>query len=85
MADVAAAELVNAESDLSHRYDQHGSYYPGLVKFIAGLPDNDPELARVGALLVIYDRGPGRWPDINCLVSSIRYGEADDLVGQFWS
>lgn len=66
MADVAAARAWLTQSLTSpHRYDQHGSFYPGLVKFIAGLPDNDPELARVGALLVTYDRGPGRWPDIS--------------------
>lgn len=42
-----------------------GEYHRAIARYVAGLPDSDPELARVAGLLDTYDHGPGRRPDIS--------------------
>jgi hypothetical protein len=62
--DVAEAREWLTEN-LTGRLNEHSQYYAGFLAYIRRLPDNDPELARTAALLVTYDRDPGRRPDIS--------------------
>lgn len=64
MKDAAEAKEWLTEN-LTNRSNEHSQYYAGLVEYVRRLPDNDPELARAVSLLVTYDRGPGRRPDIS--------------------
>jgi hypothetical protein len=67
MADVAEARawLTENLADPERTHRPGADYYPGVVTYIAGLPDDDVELDRVTALLDSYDHGPGRRPDIS--------------------
>jgi hypothetical protein len=42
-----------------------GDYHRVIAAYVARLPDDDPELARVTVLLVSYGRGPGGRPSIS--------------------
>ena len=64
MKDAAEAKEWLGEN-LASRRNEHSPYYTALLEYIRRLPDSDPELARTAALLVTYDRGPGRRPDIS--------------------
>ena len=66
MADVAEARRWLAENlaDPGREYTAGGEFYRAVADYVAGLPDDDPELARVAGLLDSYDHGPGRRPDI---------------------
>jgi hypothetical protein len=51
--------------NLTSRHDERPAFYAGLAEYIRRLPDTDPELARATTLLITYDHGPGRRPDIS--------------------
>jgi hypothetical protein len=67
MADVAEARgwLTENLADPGREYTADGEFYRVVADYVAGLPDDDPELARVAGLLDSYDHGPGRRPDIS--------------------
>ena len=67
MADAAEARawLTENLADPDREHGTGGNYYRVVAAYIAGLPDNDPELVRVAGLLVSYNHGPGRRPDIS--------------------
>jgi hypothetical protein len=67
MADAAEARgwLMENLADPDREHRAGGDYYRVVAAYIVGLPDDDPELARVAGLLNSYDHGPGRRPDIS--------------------
>jgi hypothetical protein len=45
--------------------ERGGDYYLNVASFLADLPDDHPDLTRVAALLITFDHGDGRRPDIS--------------------